>query len=459
MAYDFQINQTSGKVSGLTKTVLYGEDINQTKVPEHTASWAKEPMIVFQSPDGKRFGLNASLLSKHLLLLGGIGSGKTNCFNFIIEDVQNEMTDNDILIIFDTKGDFFRKFYQPGNPNHIVIGNGKQYANISRYWDIFGEVLGEDGRFTEESELVAKEIAKQLFKGKESSTQPFFASAATDLVAKVMIDLGRRKDASKLTTEELVAFIKAANVREYYDMTQRHKDFKNAQLYFGNPDKALTAQALGVFGYINEMVNDLFVGVFGKTKNTQPFSMRKLVREKGKKVVFIEYDLSMGEVLGPIYRILIDLALKEGLGRTSGGQGNVYVMMDEGSLVPNSLHIANALNFGRSLGIKVCMGWQSINQVYDIYGEEKGKALLAGFMNSFCFQTWDYSSRKYISERFGDNYVNLSYRIDNQPVVLQKEGKVVEDYDIQSLGIGEAFVNLVGEVPFRFQFSDYELPH
>lgn len=153
------------------------------------------------------------------------------------------------------------------------------------------------------------------------------------------------------------------------------------------------------------------------------------------------------------------MALKEALGRRSGAKGNVYVMIDEMKLVPDLMHIDDALNFGRSLGVKIFAGLQSINQLYDIYGEYRGKALVAGFMNSFCFQTWDYESRKYISDRFGENYSNISFRSMNEPINIQREGHTVEDWDILNLNVGEAFVNLVGEKPFKFRFSNYEDTH
>lgn len=448
-------------VPEVEKTVLYGDDINKLAVPQRTASYAKNPKIVFRSPHNLYFGMNDSVLSKHLLALGGIGCGKTNTFYYIIEALLNKMTDQDIMLIFDTKGDFFEKFYQHGNPDHIVISNSPQYARISRYWDIFGEMEDANGRFTKESELVAKEIAVQLFKGRESESQPFFSMAAGDLTGKVFTDFMRRyaNNRAYLSNQELVSFLKNADAKEYYKMTERNPDFRSARTYFGDPDKPMTAQALGVFSYINSMVSDLFLGVFAEKRNTRPFSMRKLVREKGKKVVFIEYDLSVGEVLGPIYRILIDLALKEALGRSRGVKGNVYVMIDEMKLVPNLIHIDDALNFGRSLGVKIFAGLQSINQLYDIYGEYRGKSLLAGFMNSFCFQTWDYESRKYVTDRFGENYSNISFRSMNDPINIQREGHTVEDWDVLNLDVGEAFVNLVGEKPFKFRFSNYEDTH
>lgn len=60
----------------IEKQLLYGKDIQQEKF------WSQEnsakDKIFFQAGDGSQgFGMTDELLSKHLLLLGGIGSGKT----------------------------------------------------------------------------------------------------------------------------------------------------------------------------------------------------------------------------------------------------------------------------------------------------------------------------------------------------------------------------------------------
>ena len=85
-----------------------------------------------------------------------------------------------------------------------------------------------------------------------------------------------------------------------------------------------------------------------------------LIKVKG--IPFIEYDLSIGDVLSPIYTLLFDLALKEALGRTAS-QGNVYLIVDELKLLPNLRHLEDGINFGRSLGVKILAGLQSIDQL------------------------------------------------------------------------------------------------
>lgn len=446
------------------RKVIFGTDINKSLVPEDTVKKG-DYHIAFTNNNGESFGMNMDLLSKHLLLLGGIGCGKTNTFNFIVESLLSKMSDDDVVFIFDTKGDFKRKFYQSNNPRHIIIGNDSQYDQISKSWNIFDELRDSNGNFSKESELTAKEISLQLFKGRESESQPFFAQASSDLVSKVLIHLMRKavreRTTSQLHTADFVSFVKGANQRNYFDMTEdpHNKDFVSTQLYFGKPSEKMSAQALGVFGYINAMVNDLFIGVFAERRVSGNVSMRELVRRKEKRVVFVEYDLSVGETLGPMYRILFDLALKEALGGRSSNRGNTYFVIDEFKLLPDLMHIDDALNFGRSLGVKVLAGLQSIDQLYQIYGEERGKVIASGFMNSFCFQTLDLDSRKFISERFGETYVSLSFKALGNPINIQREGHVVEDWDILNLSIGEAFINLFGYKPFQFQFSDFEKPH
>ena len=136
--------------------------------------------------------------------------------------------------------------------------------------------------------------------------------------------------------------------------------------------------------------------------------MRKFVRSRGKKVLYIEYDLSIGSVLTPVYRLLFDMALKEALGRQNN-QGNVYLICDEFKLLPHLQHIDDGVNFGRSLGVKIIAGLQSIEQLYEIYEESRGKNIAAGFSSIFAFKANDITTREYISNLFGKNIMLEQY--------------------------------------------------
>ena len=170
----------------------------------------------------------------------------------------------------------------------------------------------------------------------------------------------------------------------------------------------------------------------------------------------VGFDLSVGETLTPVYRLLIDQALKEALSRAKNS-GNVFLIADEFKLLPKLQHIDDALNFGRGLGVRVMAGIQSIDQLYDVYGQEKGAVIAGGFGSIFAFHTNDGSSRDYITKRFGSNIMVYEYNNvqKNSIVGNERDGNTVEEWDQLNLGLGQAIIGLGYDAPFLFQFAQY----
>ena len=72
----------------------------------------------------------------------------------------------------------------------------------------------------------------------------------------------------------------------------------------------------------------------------------------------------------------------------------------------------------------------------------------------FAFKVGDYSTRKYIKERMGENRKCIQYRSTSTQENIVS-GNVVEDWDIASLKLGEAVVSVNNSEPFRFRFSEF----
>lgn len=468
------------------KNILFGNYLSSEIAP-HTCA---KPMLSFYSPGGQHFDISASQLSKHILLIGAIGTGKTNTFNFIIDDLDKQMSSSggsDVMLIFDTKGDFKKEFYDKNTD--ILIGNSSEFRSITSYWNVFREIE-HGGIYRKEKELMAKEIAKQLFEDRKNTSQPFFSNAACDIFSKVLIGtmrqfweqplykkleqdlLNHRPDSpegKKIIQTQHEIFNQSAHyynnqmlvndillpytVDDYIRLLNRWPDFKGAINYIGNGQ---SVQALGVLGELNSMITDYFIGVFADYEEGKDISIRELIHNKGGRKIFIEYDLSIGEVLTPVYKLLVDLGLKEALGRTHS-QGNVFLVVDEFKLLPKLSHIDDALNFGRSLGIKTIVGIQNIKQLEDIYGETRGQVIAAGFSNVISFRMTDEPSRKYISDLYGKNLLTLEYTgSDGLTKYHEREGFTVEDWQLMGLDIGEAVVGLSGYPPFYFQFEEWQ---
>ena len=387
--------------------------------------------------------IDANLLSRHMVLLGGIGTGKTNTFNQIISQLRQSMTQDDVMIIFDTKGDFYNTFYRPGD---IVISNDDSATgpNGKDYWNIFNEIERDEHM---EENIV--EIAKSLFHQKlEKTNQPFFPNAAKDLFSAILTHFTRHTEL-QANNETLRMFLDGCPTADIREMLKQHDDLKAMVSYIFD-DRS--PQTQGVISELQQLSREIFLGNF---KKQGTLSMRNIVRNKGGRFVFIEYDLGIGNMLSPIYSLLFDLAIKEALCRKKS-EGNVYFITDEFSLIPNLQHVDDAVNFGRSLGVKFMIGIQNIDQVYENYGENRARSLLSGFLTSVCFRVNDGKSKEFIRELHGVNRKKEIYMASVQGrgiVESLRDANVVEDWDITRLAIGQAIIGFPGKPPFLFQFK------
>ncbi len=388
--------------------------------------------------------IDDNLLSRHMVLLGGIGTGKTNTFFQIMLQIRKKLSFNDIAIVFDTKGDFYKAFYEPGD---IVISNDElaRGPRGTDYWNIFNEI--EKNEHMEENIV---EISKTLFNEKiENTNQPFFPNAAKDIFSAVLTHFIKNPDTCNTTNEGLRSFLNGASGEELRKILAQYPEFKSMVSYIAD-DRS--PQTQGVLSEMQQLVREIFLGNF---KKSGTLSMRNIVRNKGGKFVFIEYDIGVGRMLSPIYSLLFDMAIKEALCR-SKSDGNVFFVTDEFSLLPNLSHVDDAVNFGRSLGIKFMIGIQNVNQIFDNYGEERGKSLLSGFLTSVCFRVTDEASRNYIKGLFGTNRKKEVFMssVSGRGVTEQiRDSNVVEDWDVLRLRIGEAIIGLPGIEPFIFKFD------
>ena len=418
-------------------------------VQQPSAQCQRPINIIFTGKNGEgisdKFVLTEKLLSQHLMLIGGIGSGKTNTFNQILQNIVPQLSSRDVMIIFDTKGDFYKEFYRPGD---IVISNDGTAcgSNGPDYWNIINELDSSIGLKEDVIEISNALFADKLKKSGENS---FFPQAAKDIISAVLyhFSLVKNKGTVKSDNFTLSEVMKKEGIDWYRNILSMYPNFAAMQSYI--PKDAM-GQALGVLAELQQVIRSVFVGNFAKRGS---LSIRNLVRSKGGKKVFIEYDIGVGGMLSPVYSLLFDLAIKEALCR-SKSDGNVFFVCDEFKLLPNLKHIDDAVNFGRSLGIKFMIGVQNIDQIIEIYGENMAKNIFSVFLNLFAFKVGDYSTRNYIKERCGENRKCTVYKSMNVQETISM-AHVVEDWDVANLKLGEAIVSINTAEPFKFGFSEF----
>ena len=430
------------------KTVLQGSTVEKNGLPPR----ASNPAVTLKGTfHGSRaaFDLTEDVLSKHMMLIGGTGCGKSTLFYHLIHQIRAKMTEQDVMIIFDTKGDYYNRFAKPGD---VVIGNSPQYYKDSARWNVFKEILA-DGWDDKQVQMNTMEICKALFSDRQNAQNPFFPNAGRDLLTAIMMHIIRTSQGDKtlmnqfLFNNALCNYLANSTREDILADLDEEPDMRAVQSYISDDG----GQSQGVLSEMYSVIRDLFLGVFAEHGT---FSIRNFVRKKGGRALFIEYDLAIGSVLTPIYKLMFDLALKEALGRTKSA-GNVYLICDEFKLIPNLQHIEDGVNFGRSLGVKIFAGLQSIEQLYEIYQESRGKNIAAGFSSIFAFKANDVTTRQYLSDLYGSNYVIEQFMMNNRYEEEKRMGRVIEDWDMSRLRVGEAIVCLPFTEPFQFKFDPY----
>jgi hypothetical protein len=212
-------------------------------------------------------------------------------------------------------------------------------------------------------------------------------------------------------------------------------------------------QADGVLAWLNLVLKDVFVGRFQRPGD---LSVRKTVRDRGGKCLFIEYRIETGKALARLFRLLADLAIKEGLSVPLDSPGKVYFFLDEFRLLPRLTHLDNGLNFGREFGLRFAVGMQSHAQVKAAYGDE-ADSILSGFNKVLAFRTTDPETRSFIQGIAGSNqkFVLIS-QIPDKPYQQVIKGQVVEDHDVWNLQRGQAICFLPNHEPFVARIKKYD---
>ena len=432
----------------VAKEILLGNSLEKNIIPIK-----KNPHVrLLGSINNNRTELCLSTedLSTHILATGGTGSGKTNVIFEITRQIKEKLTAEDVMIIFDTKRDFLTL----RDGRDVVISNSLEDKTDIFAWNIFMEIVA-DGWEIESIEINADEIANLIFSDSiENSQSPFFPKAAKDIFAAILKGItfagidNKEHRVRYMNNDALKKYLSKVNVKMLIEFLGKFPELCGVLKYIGDGS---SEQALGVLAELEETTGQLFRKSFGIDGR---FSVRKFVKGRGAKTLFVEYDLASGSTFIPMYTVLFDMFIKQSLCNTN--QGKVYIVCDELKLLPHLLHLEDVLNFGRSIGVNIIAGIQSMEQLYEVYGENGGRNIASGFQTTICFHTNNQATREYIGGIYGTNYMAIQHTgASNNLQESIRDGYTVEDWEMVNLCQGEAIVGLPFEKPIKFRFERY----
>lgn len=396
---------------------------------------------------GCSIGFNDATIGRHILYLGGIGTGKTVGMTALIRSIRAEMNGNDVMVIFDTKGDYYDVFYEPGDAV-IAATTAAQYQG-QKSWNLFEEFRELPAGREVEDEIF--ELSNGLFSGMlaDAGDNTYWANAARDVFVAVVTALHRKGgERSNADIRLLISGMSSVDIVKMLD-EPGNEDLRGARHYIA---KETSTSAIATMAFMQQVIQESFRSSFGKPGD---FSIRQFLRAKGKHALFLEYDVAAGGMLAPIYKTMLDVAMKESMSRQRA-TGRVFFIMDEFALLPELTHLSNGLNFGRSLGLRFIVGAQNIRQVQEMYGEDMAASVLSAFGTVFSFRLFDGASREFVRDRFGENkkIARFESAVRNKGMnEATTDGHVVEDWDLSALPVGTCVAALPDHSPVRFTFA------
>jgi type IV secretion system protein VirD4 len=337
-----------------------------------------------------------------LLVIGAPGSGKT--FSVIDRAIESSFRQGFSTIIYDKKGDQMQlhvplalrygysvQVFAPGEPYSGVI-NPLDFMSSPQDSTMAGEI----GR------VIVQNTGRDNGKGDE-----FFRSAG-EMLAKGLVQLAKSSKYPDLAM--VYAFIQLPNFVDRIDYAvRRHDEYKMdywiaasfSQLLSSKDAEKTVAgiKATAEATYSSFIQKDLLRAFIGKS--TIP------IRLDGKQLIVFKLDDKRRSVIGPLLATAIHLCIVENL---SQKRKNPFVYsLDEFPSIKLD-RIVNWVNEYRSNGGVPIIGIQSLNQLYDAYGDKQGASIASALSTHILFNPGDYDTAEKYSKRFGETEVVIRNR-------------------------------------------------
>jgi hypothetical protein len=311
-------------------------------------------IFMYLHPD---LGLPKKAWTRHTLIYGSVGSGKTQILLGILKQIFDK---NIKAIIYDIKGDFTAKFSKA-----ILVSPWDQRSAI---WDIARDI---------DTDSATRSFANSLYPTKPGDKNSFFSQAAAAiliaLVKSLYNDFG-----GKWGWAELDQRISLPQNKLLHYMVK----FNPSQASVIEDEKSQsTSSVLGTFANGALVINQLAQAWGGKGDEQRPrLSLKKWLRDdyKGVRQIILQggKDTSLqaayiAAMINSLVPEIISPALPDDeLGRS------LFFIIDEFPTI-GKIAIQNIIALARSKGGMAILGYQAISQVKEIYGDDFAKALPA----------------------------------------------------------------------------------
>ncbi|WP_254547196.1 type IV secretory system conjugative DNA transfer family protein [Halomarina pelagica] len=333
-----------------------------------------------------------------ILCLGATRSGKTEVGKHLLAQLQTQP--DEPIVVFDYKTDYQQCLNEWGA--EIIRLSG---SDSTHRWNLFREA---------ETERDFDELGRALFPtdtGSSRGSTEFFSTAARQLFVATLKYLDREAaDAGKVPSNAmLVRYFQRTDAKQLYEDLTSYEDLIGAASAI-DPDAS--KQAAGVYATVQQRVTDVFIDDFAKNGE---FSIREYMEDPRGRVLVLDFPQRYGQVVTPVFRFFLDRAAMHALASPQRGG---YFILDEVARIPGLRRIGDLVNTGAGQRTQVILTLQSVSQLYDSYGKDRGTAILSGLVTSVILRLSDPESIRYARAIIGTEFEEYTQHVEKRPSAL-----------------------------------------
>lgn len=372
--------------------------------------------------------------TKHTMIVGTTGAGKTNTFNHLLPQIRAKQQK---AIIVDTTGTFVEKFYDPKTD---ILMN--PLDERSSHWNLWKECQTEVQIDDFTSSLIPQTLHDQ-----------FWCDASRLLFSQTIKTLQNRENHS---------------IKELLDYAI-HKPLAKIQgFYAGTPAASLVDIAADkTAASIRITLSTHLKSIHLIEDKKDGFSIQDWVKDDSQAGwLFLAAMPDQRETLRPLMSSWLNIAINALMACKPDHSRRLWFIIDEKQSLNKIEALPKALAEIRKYGGCIVAGLQNISQLDKLYGHESRKTMSGLYNTKIFFRSPDTDTAQWISKMIGEHEVlenneGISYGAhqmrDGVSLNEQKRQRSIVPYsELLNLKDLEAYIKLPEDYPVSKITFDYK---